>query len=194
MGSTLAVSAVYIIEHSSGAFYVGASSDVRRRWALHQSHLRHGKHHCLTLQRIADAEGCEAFSIRPLIIASRDVLPVYEQRALDVFKNRPGFCNGDLHTTGNAPRSDSFKAKIGASRRGKKESPEVTRLRTETLRHRWASGEITLSDETRKKLATWTGRKHTLEERAKMSASMAGKKRSPEGCANIRAARRARGK
>jgi group I intron endonuclease len=189
MGSRLLVSAVYVIEHASGVFYIGASSNVRRRWSLHQSHLRHGKHHSPTLQRIADAEGVEAFTVRPLLIADRSVLPMYEDRVLRTFKHRPGFCNGDLHASSNAPRSESFKARLSARRTGQKESPEVSQLRADTLRRRYANGEITISDETRKKLATWTGRRHTAETRAKMSASMKGRKRSLEACANIRASK-----
>lgn len=74
------ISGIYIIRcKPTGKVYVGSSLDIYRRWYLHKSALRHGRHHSLKLQRAWNKYGEDAFEFEIAEEVIDGLLPVYEQ-------------------------------------------------------------------------------------------------------------------
>ena len=48
---------IYLIQHDSGAAYVGRSADITNRWNGHVTDLLYGRHHNKGLQQLFDSHG-----------------------------------------------------------------------------------------------------------------------------------------
>jgi hypothetical protein len=132
------VSAVYIIEHPSGAFYIGATTDLAMRWRGHRTRLRAGTHRS-ALQSLVTAGDISCFTVRPLLIASRDNLPIYEARALATYSQCPGFANLTTVARMTFPTA-ATKHRIALANKGQLKS-EITRQRmSEAKRTAFANG------------------------------------------------------
>lgn len=57
------ISGIYkIVNLKNGKFYLGSSKNIKRRWYIHKSSLKHNKHHCTYLQRSWNKHGGQNFS------------------------------------------------------------------------------------------------------------------------------------
>lgn len=139
---------IYLISHTSGAFYVGATHDFRRRWNQHRNAIRTGKgSRCRRLMAFARSAGRrpDEFSFTQIIVCAPEHLSLYETRALDAMGAQPACLNLRESRYGHhaesrakiaAATSRSMadpirRAKIGVIRRGAKHSPEaIERMRT----------------------------------------------------------------
>ena len=83
---------IYIIQHTSGSFYIGKSVDIlSNRWSTHYSQLVMGNHHSPELQNCFDNSKIENFTFQILEYVSKTY--VREQsglrgKALDKLYNR----------------------------------------------------------------------------------------------------------
>jgi group I intron endonuclease len=84
MPKAKAVSGVYMISSPSGAFYIGSSVDVAKRWAGHKGALRNQRHHCQPLQRAAEKYGVEGLRLKLLAECPREDLRELEQLVIDM--------------------------------------------------------------------------------------------------------------
>ena len=157
------VSGVYAITHpTSGRAYVGSSKDILARFGEHQRSLRRGAHHSSYLQKAWDKYGNESFHFGVLEYCSEAECIDREQYWIDQIQSsnkqfgfnlspmaRSGFpsplCKEKMisankmraGSTWKASDPESWKAKISASRTGKKygpRNPEVGRKIAESLR------------------------------------------------------------
>lgn len=57
------ISGIYkIVNLKNGKFYLGSSKNIKRRWSIHKSSLKHNKHHCTYLQRSWNKHGGQNFT------------------------------------------------------------------------------------------------------------------------------------
>lgn len=180
-------SGIYQIRNTvNGEVYVGSATSLRRRWYEHQSCLRRGVHHAVTLQRSWKKNGEVAFVFEPLLACAKGMLLFYEQRAIDVLRPKynmsrtAGNCLGVKH-------SDETRARMSAVNKGKKITPAhhaamlAGRIGTKnTPEHNAkiaaAARGRPCSAETKAKLAAHNaGKVLPLETREKISAALRGK-------------------
>jgi hypothetical protein len=74
---------IYVITSPSGKFYVGSSINVRRRFSSHRSDLKHGRHHCPSLQAAANKHGVGSLRCSVIESCRPDELVAREQAAID---------------------------------------------------------------------------------------------------------------
>lgn len=125
------ISAVYVLEHTSGAFYIGATADLARRWSSHKSNLRDGCCNNPGLKELAAQHGLSGFSIRVLAEIERPLLEYYETRALDAYLANPQCLN--VSPRGYVP-SEEHRRKIARAMTGKQASAETRHRRSVALR------------------------------------------------------------
>jgi group I intron endonuclease len=214
----MAESGIYeIVNLVNGNRYVGSAANFRIRWRQHRRLLNRGEHYSPALQRAWLKHGQENFEFRAILECERARLIAEEQSELD--RQWPEYNN--CPTAGSSlgrVLSPETKAKIGDRLRGRKRDPEVVagvanKLRgrkrppeiaaklmgnrhavgsrhtdewkaanSARLKDQYASGERSRArpPEYRAKIAaTLTGRKATPEHRANQSAAQRGKKRGP---------------
>lgn len=165
-------SGVYKITNTvNGHCYIGSSKDIYGRWKVHRSALERNKHHSPYLQRSYNKHGKSCFKFELMLCCDEKHLLFFEQRAIDILKpvynilKKAGSTRGHKHT-------DATRAKMSASRTGKKYSPERlerNRLRLKNLPpHR-------VSEATKQKLREVNlGKKLSPETCAKMSVRCRG--------------------
>jgi group I intron endonuclease len=57
------ISGIYkIVNIKNGKFYLGSSKNIKRRWYIHKSALKHNRHHCIHLQRSWNKHGSSSFT------------------------------------------------------------------------------------------------------------------------------------
>ena len=200
-----------IVNSTNGKRYIGSAVDFDKRWIGHLGHLRRGTHHSRHLQSAWRKHGASAFSFQRLLICERSDLVFFEQRAIDAFApeyNVAKIAGSTLGVPCSPEKAAKIsKAKIGkprsrasveasaAKRRGVKLTPErVAKMLGNKhalgLKHtdEWKAANSARnmgkkrpkSPEYRAKIAaTLRGRKLTPEHRAAVSAAMLGKKRGP---------------
>jgi group I intron endonuclease len=170
------VPGIYAIRNLiNGKCYVGSAVRIARRWEVHRSGLKTGKHRCKPLQRAYDKYGKEAFSYEILEVVDvlTDLIP-REQYWLDRLESH---CDKGGYNVCPVAESrlgmkmpQSAKDAIGAKSRGR--SP---------------------SSETRAKIgAAHKGKTISADQRAAYSALMKGRKQSPEHVARRAASTRGR--
>lgn len=169
---------VYTITSPSGKQYVGSAKVFYKRWSAHRRALEMGRHENKRLVAAFQKYGLEALRFERLLVCSPEDRVFFEQRAIDILK-------------------PSYNQQLFAQTpKGGKQSPEtIEKRRLKMMGH-------PVSAETRAKLslaqkgrklseahlaALRTGRKHTAEARAKMSAKVRAAD-SPERRAMQRAA------
>ena len=154
-------SGIYRIISPSGGTYVGSAINIRLRWHGHKSALRKGTHKNKKLQNAWDKYGEDHMLFCVMLVCSKNDLLLYEQKAIDVLRPRYNLCIQAGSALG-LKWSEESKRRKSEGRRG-------VRL---TAQHRANIGAALMgqvvSSETKEKLATQRGWKHTEESKAKM--------------------------
>ena len=179
---------VYVIRCSgNGGLYVGSASlGIKRRWHIHKSDLRKGKHHNGRMQRAWNKYGEETFTVTVAEVCLPEHCVAQEQVYMDYYRQQVGDRMFNLQP-------------IAGSARGSKRTPEQRARTAELTRN--------LSPEVREKMRkALTGQKRseevkarmrklrdernrfTYEVRQKMSESAKRRKHSPETLEKIRIA------
>jgi group I intron endonuclease len=215
-----------VLNVMDGRSYIGSSVRLDVRLTQHRCSLESGNHRNRFLQRAWNKDGTGAFLFRPLLYCSPKDLLLYEQICIDGLRPEYNLCRvagsrlGTKYTPeararlaalrkaaprspkqlehlarmaemnrgkpGRSPSAEE-RARISASLKGRKQSPELIAKRIKRGRV-W-------SEESRAKLsATKAGKKRptfSAEWRENMSAALKGRKHSPEAIEKMAAARRA---
>lgn len=175
---------VYAIEAPSGSLYVGSSVDMRARWKKHRVELRAGTHHNEPLQRAAEKYGLAGLRFRVLLFASRDLLTLYEQIAIDALKPEYNTLKTAYSHLG-AKRSPDSCARIAAANTGRRHSVEARKRMSAASR---GKKRTPFTDEHRENIAAANrGAKRSETARAAMRYAQLGKKQTPETIAKRKA-------
>lgn len=175
------VCGIYGIERlADKAIYVGQSINCRARFNQHKHHLRRRKHANKHLQNAYNLYGEDSFRFFILEKCDTSSLDDKEQYYLDMMKKEQKvvFNCGEVAACPNRgrklkPLTDEHKAKIAASVRGYKKSPEECRAISERKK-----GLIT-SDETKKKQSiAKKGKKQTKQHALNSAIARTGIKRN----------------
>lgn len=154
-----------IINLINAKFYVGSTVKVKERFRTHRRHLRAGKHHCPHLQQAWNKYGEAAFVFKVIAtVEDPSELHAVEQVFLDEH-------HGSAQCYNYARYTDN-------SNRGVVRSPEHRAAISEALKAHYA-----------KNAHPATGRAHSEESKALMSANRAGKAVSAETREKIRQSR-----
>lgn len=167
----------------NGKCYVGSAVSFRKRWKEHLRQLSNGNHHSTVMQRAWNKYGETAFEFKKLLVCAKSDLIWFEQRAIDALKPAYNICKvagsvlGYRHTA-EAKAAAAQRAAGNTHRRGRKESAEycerakVSRAMRKNCAH---------SEETKAKIAAaHRGRTIPSDMRARISATLIGRKQDPE--------------
>lgn len=152
-------SGIYVIRHTSGRCYVGASTNIKDRWKLHRSHLRRGLHHSKAMQADWDAGTADQFIFEVLEAldgTDRAAMLAREQHWIDTL----------------CAAKDGYNTFAMASGRGHQWSADTIEKRAAALRGK-------------KMPAHWVEARRkprgpmSEEQKAKLSAALKGRKRDP---------------
>jgi group I intron endonuclease len=155
--------------------YIGSAVDFRRRWAIHVTKLRRGRHHSPYLQNSWDKYGPGAFAFEVLEFIELSRLVQMEQIYLDAFQAYDRECGFNVCVV-----AGSVLGRISAHR-GRKQSEEHIRKRSEAKRGKKHS------DEAKQRMSeSHRGKTISEETRQKMSESQRGRVMSEESCEKIR--------
>ncbi len=102
--------------------YIGSSINIKHRWSMHISDLKHNKHHSKHLQRAWHKYGSEVFKFDILQLCEKELLLYWEQKYIDKYKSAnpsygynisstAGNCLGIKHT--KTARTNMSKAHFG---------------------------------------------------------------------------------
>jgi group I intron endonuclease len=193
-------SGIYAIWNKiSGRFYVGSAADIDGRWATHRNLLRSGRHHSIKLQRSWNKHGAEAFEWLIVEMAGPDRLIEREQHWMDHYGSadpRRGF---NIAKTAGSRRGVKVSAasvakmmaaraawtpeqkaalaeKFAAARRGYRHPPEtLAKMR----------GQKRTAETKRRIGEAHRGRPKSAEQRAKIAATLTGRKIGPQSAETI---------
>ncbi len=155
-----------IVNSINGKCYIGSTVNMSDRITTHKIWLRKGCHHSVKLQRAWAKYGPAVFVFSPLIECSRDNLVFYEQRAINAFDA--------------VKRGYNVAATAGMPLLGVSPSAETrAKLRAKAI-FRDISGAIAASAKAR------LGTHRTDETKAKISATLTGRKASPAAIEKMR--------
>lgn len=167
----------------TGKAYVGRSRNFAARFNRHRHELRHGRHHCLHLQRAWNKHGEAAFEFVVVHVCAPEVATLLEQQRLEslegLYNVSTSSCSGDLIS--DHPERDAIVARMRGSILDHYRRMDAAERQRRYGRPGSANGMF--------------GRRHTPEAKAKMSARQQGKggpehpnfglKRSPEFCRRL---------
>ena len=188
---------IYKITAPNGYYYIGSSSNCRKRYLCHFNSLKRQKHENPILQNVYNKYSCGwKFDILELVTEASQLL-VVEQTYLDLHKNnKPMFMN--INFVAVTPpsqkgkkqplRSIETRAKISASRKGQRASEETKAILRAAHKGQtpWNKG-VKYTEEQKSKLTimkwaktpgcvAWNkGKTPSEETKAKMSAAKKGK-------------------
>lgn len=186
-------SGIYKIENThNGKVYIGSAVNIERRLRHHKTRLRCGHHKNRHLQSAWVKYGDGAFAFTVLLYCSRENLMFYEQRCIDGFDAVANGYNIDPvagSTIGRAPNPERV-AKMAATKRGKKQSPEVRAIRKAAMNRPDVRAKFAASikaavrkpktaEHIRKIALANIGKVISVETRAKLAAANLGKKNGP---------------
>jgi len=167
----------------NGKAYIGSAVSFRKRWKEHLRQLTNGSHHSTVMQRAWNKYGEAAFEFTKLLVCAKADLLWFEQRALDALKPAYNVCRvagsvlGYRHTE-EAKAAAAERATGNTHRRGRKESPEYCE---QAKRSRAMRKNCAHSEETKAKIAAaHRGRTIPEDRRARISATLTGRKQDPE--------------
>jgi group I intron endonuclease len=191
-------SGIYAIRNTlNSQVYIGSAANLSRRCSEHYRMLRRGAHENVHLQHAWNKYGSENFLVTILFHCHENDLLWFEQRAIDIYRNRIGWrmiynqspvAGSRLHLK----HSDATRAKMRANNSrhflGKTHSPETRKRIAELSRIRWQDPIYrakylgrTCSEETKRKIGLAnTGKIQTKSAREKISISQQGKVVSEE--------------
>jgi len=157
---------IYRLDFPNGDFYIGSSKRLVSRIRQHRSDLKGGSHSNSRMQRVFNKHG--AFTETVLHRIAEWTRLQWEQSYLDEFFGNECCLNLSPQATGGSGKpSEETRAKMSATRRGKKKTP--------------------MSDDAKANIgAASKGRRHSEETKAKMSAANKGVPKSEEHKAKIR--------
>lgn len=183
----------------NGHRYIGSATNFRQRFKEHRSSLQRDKHHSRYLQGAFCKYGVDAFEMMPILICAPADLLFFEQLCIDGLKPEYNVSPTARNTLG-AKHSEETKEKIRAKAIGRKWSEESKAKVSAALKGRKISESERLQRIGNKRAA---GHKHTdewkaensrrntgvprpksPEHRAKIAASLRGRKATPEHRAN----------
>jgi group I intron endonuclease len=182
-----------IVNTLNGKRYVGSAVNFTARWREHQRQLRGGKHHSRYLQRAWNKHGPDAFEFRQIETCSQDQLLVREQFALDAMRPAYNIAKVAGNTLGVRYTKEArlrLSAALKGKMKGRPQSPGHVEARAAQHRGRKRP------ESTRLKIsAAMAGKKQgqrSEEHRAKLSAALKGRAKSPEHLAALQEGRRRR--
>lgn len=157
------ISGIYkIFNKSSHNFYIGSTINISKRIREHKNAMKRGEHHSHILQRAFNKYGIDEFEFKTLIICNKKDLLMYEQKALDVLKPKYNISLNAGSVSGVKRSEETIqKLKDSWKKRGISEAQK---------RH---LAEMSIGNIGRKK-------EISLEQRAKISATLTGRKQSDE--------------
>jgi group I intron endonuclease len=165
-------SGVYaIVNLLNGKCYIGSAIKLEKRFKEHRNALLRGDHNSILMQRAWDKYGPDAFEIRTLLHCEAKNCTYYEQRCIDGYKPEYNICPTAGSRLGSK-YTEEARARLALLRKAAPRSEKQ-------LQHL-----ANLAEAARGK----PGRAHTDEQRAKIAASLTGKKLSEQHKANITAA------
>jgi group I intron endonuclease len=192
-----------IVNKENGKRYVGSATEFSNRWSEHQCDLNRGRHHSRHLQAAWNKYGRQSFTFNPVLICAKQDLLMYEQIVMDFARPEYNILCIAGSSIGRKATPET-RAKISATAIGRKRSPESIERGAAKRRG------VPLKPEHAAKLIGnkyALGLKHTSEwkaanslrnlgkrrpkdaaYRAKISASLKGRKATPEHRANQSAA------
>lgn len=177
---------LYRLDFSSGKSYIGITT--RPMPVRLEAHRKSTRYESRSAIHAAWRKYGEPALVKLAIVEKED-LAATERRAIETFKTMTPFGYNLLRSGGAAVYRHAPETieKMAAAKRGKKQSEETRRRRSESLKR---SGRVwSCSQDTREKIRrTLLGRKPSAEERAKMSAKAKGRKRTAEHQAKLNAA------
>ncbi len=167
-------SGIYRIVHAdSDREYIGSAVRFRKRWNIHRTQLRQGKHHSRYLQRAYDKYGPDSLVFEVLeIVDDPSLLIECEQRWLD--KCHPVFNTSSIAgSTLGVPCAPETRKKISAAnsgRTGLRHTEEAKRLQAEAkIGNTFNVGRVQPRDEVERRAASNRGQKRTPEQRSRIS-------------------------
>jgi group I intron endonuclease len=181
-------SGIYSIRNTvTGKRYVGSAVNLRMRVLHHRDALCRGDHRNVLLQRAWNKYGAEAFEVRTVLFCAPALLLMYEQRCIDSFKPEYNICKVAGSRIGTK-YSDEAKERLKRLRKAAPRSlKQLEHLATLAERARGRPGR-TLTDEVRQKIsASLTGKKQSPECIEKRAVALRGLKRSDAARAAISA-------
>lgn len=162
------VGGLYVIENLVNRhIYAGSTLNLRKRWNLHKTHLRKGRHHSPHLQNAWNKYGEASFVFRVIQwIETKEARLLLEQHFIDTLNPeynvsriarscegvrrspatrallREAMCRPDriehIRRLGSAPKSEEHRARIAESNLGRKVSEATkAKMRVSSAR-RWA--------------------------------------------------------
>lgn len=173
----------------TGKFYIGSSTDIRKRWHQHQSALLRDRHHSRLLQRAWAAHGPDAFAVTVLELCPPDTLIAREQHYLDTL--RPYDRGVGFNTARDAAVSSrgltispDHRERISRALRGRVIGI-ATREKLAELRRGKSVAHLFTAEVIAKNAAARRGRVQPPHTRELIAASKRGKPRSAETRAKI---------
>jgi group I intron endonuclease len=186
-------SGIYQIRNTiNGKLYVGSAKCFRNRWQIHRTALNTRKHHSQKLQRAWLKYGPQAFAWEILeFVANHADLVRIEQGYLDRLRPFDGEVGYNISPTAGSnlgiKKSDEMRAKMSASRKGRK----LTEYQRESIRKSLIGRPV--SEETRARISESNkGRRNSPEAIAQMAEKLRGRKLTEEHKAKVGAAGRGR--
>lgn len=177
---------VYVIRCSGNdGLYVGSASlGVKRRWHIHKSDLKKGKHHNSRMQRAWDKYGAETFTVAVAEVCLPQHCVAQEQVYMDYYRQQVGERMFNLHpVAGNA--------------RGSKRTPEQRARLSEIAynippeqreKMRLALKGQKRSEEVKARMRKLRAEKNMYTPEVRQRMSEAGKRRKPDPTARAKAA------
>ena len=180
------LSGIYeIVNLQNGKRYIGSAISITKRFAEHRSRLKAGQHRNLKLRNSWTKYGADKFVFRVLLVCAPDNLIFYEQILLDAFRPQLNISPTAGSTLG-VNLSDERKQKISAQLKGRKRDRDAVERSAAKLR-----GVKRPLEQAQRLFGNKhaLGHKHTPEWKAANSLRMKGKARpkSPEYRAKISA-------
>lgn len=174
----------------TGKRYIGSTSqNFKKRWRLHRSELRRGKHHSPRLQNAWNRYGEAAFEFAIVEQCDPRWCVAQEQVFIDFWKSADTNHGYNIAPTAGSARGRTAtletREKLSKLRTGRVNSPE-TRARISASKR----GQRMTDEAKRANAIGQRGKKMSVEACAKMSAAMLGRPKSPEAIAKSAASRR----
>ena len=162
----------------NGDYYIGSSTNIRKRFWRHRYDLAKNQHFNVYLQRAYNKYGKQAFEFTTILLCDIEHKLYFEQGFLDLLK--PAY---NLAVSAKAPMqglrsSDETKRKISEALMDHKISEETKRkigkanageLSANFGKHFSEEHRRKISESNKGELNYWFGKHHTVESRAKMS-------------------------
>lgn len=171
---------VYKITAPSGKFYIGSSTNCRKRWTAHRGNLRHGRYDPSPLYSAWRKYGEDQLRFSMLIVCRRSELLFYEQRALDIIKPAYNLCQ-----TAGTRASVKWTAEQRAIIKERRSTPEAReKYRQAALKRSPISEEhkakliaiLKSPENVARTIAANVGRRLSVEHRLKLSLARMGNK------------------